>query len=59
MYNVFTNKIILFNNRISSVQCSLFYMATQTRDHLAYKTTIKYPKEQFVIVIDLYLRPYA
>ena len=54
IYNLFTNKIILLNqpvvklspynicNRISSVQCSLFYKATQTKDHLAYKITVKY-----------------
>ena len=43
-----------YGNRISSVQ---FYKVTQTRDHLAYKTTVKYPKEQFVIAIDWSLTP--
>ena len=46
-------------NKISIVQCAQFYKAIQTRDHMAFKTTSKYPQEQFVIVIDLSLRPPA
>ena len=38
---------------MSSVQCSMFYKATQTKRFGAYKTTVKYPKEQYIIVIDI------
>ena len=40
-------------NRKSSVHYSMFYKATKTNRFGAYKTTVKYSKEQFVIVIDI------
>ena len=40
---------------MSSVQCDMFYKATQTRDLVLIKP-LKYPTEQFIIVIDIDLQ---
>ena len=40
---------------VYSTQC---YMTTHAR-YQTYKTTVKYPKDQFVIAIHLYLRPHV